>query len=235
MTKARMREPVNFDSWRSSVFNASAKPLCSGWHKCAQWLALHIATLFSSINMPVTSPFNSEATVVFAKTAAGQKEIQDRSIGLTLLQRRLLLLMNGQRRLSELSELMPGQDLQPLLQTLQEKACVEQVSSPLRRTANAESTTDGKASSAAANSMSGLPPADQRTTAQNEMARNFMINTINTVFGQYTRLTLIETISHANGTDGLRQAYFMWSSALEENRVGAKRLPDFQSQLFKVL
>ena len=45
----------------------------------------------------------------------------------------------------------------------------------------------------------------------------------------------IETITKAQGTDGLRQAYFMWAAALEDNRIGAKRLPDLQSQLFKVL
>ena len=53
--------------------------------------------------------------------------------------------------------------------------------------------------------------------------------------GKGARLTLIETITKAQGTDGLRQAYFMWAAALEDNRIGAKRLPDLQSQLFKVL
>ena len=60
---------------------------------------------------------------IYAKTALGQKEIQDRSVGLGLLERRLLLLMNGQRRLTELTELMPGQDLQPLIQSLLDKGC----------------------------------------------------------------------------------------------------------------
>ena len=178
------------------------------------------------------------AATVYAKTATGQKEIQDRSVGLTLLERRLLLLMNGQRRLAELAELMPGQDLQPLLQTLLDKACVEpaQPAVPSTPTApNAPSTPETQAVARAPDALGALPPAEQRTAAQNEMARNFMINSINTVFGQYTRLTLIETITYAKGTDGLRQAYFMWSAALEDHRAGAKRLPDMQSQLFKVL
>ena len=169
---------------------------------------------------------------ISAQNTLSQKEIQDRSVGLGLLERRLLLLMNGQRRLTELTELMPGQDLQPLIQSLLDKGCIEQaaVAAP-----SPPSVAESKPSAAAANGMAALPPADQRTPAQNEMARNFMINSINTVFGQYTRLTLIETITKAQGTDGLRQAYFMWAAALEDNRIGAKRLPDLQSQLFKVL
>ncbi len=182
--------------------------------------------------MSLLSLFKSAPSPIYAKTALGQKEIQDRSVGLGLLERRLLLLMNGQRRLTELTELMPGQDLQPLIQSLLDKGCIEQaaVVAP-----SPPSAAESKPSAAAANGMAALPPADQRTPAQNEMARNFMINSINTVFGQYTRLTLIETITKAQGTDGLRQAYFMWAAALEDNRIGAKRLPDLQSQLFKVL
>lgn len=179
------------------------------------------------------------SATVYAKTATGQKEIQDRSVGLTLLERRLLLLMNGQRNLAALAELMPGQDLQPLLETLLDKGCVElaqPAATPGKPTApSAASKPDTTIVSPASNALGELPPAEQRTAAQNEMARNFMINTVNTVFGQYTRLTLIETITHAKGTDGLRQAYFMWSAALADNRIGAKRLPDLQSQLFKVL
>lgn len=172
------------------------------------------------------------AHTVYAKTVRGQKEIQDRSVGLTLLERRLLLLMNGQRRLTELAELMPGQDLQPLLQTLLDKTCVEpaQPAAP-----SAASAPQAPAVASATDALGALPPAAQRTAAQNEMARNFMVNTVNTVFGQYTRLTLIEAITQAKGTDGLRQAYFMWAAALEDNRIGAKRLPELQSQLFKVL
>lgn len=188
--------------------------------------------------MSLLSLFKSAPSPVYAKTALGQKEIQDRSVGLALLERRLLLLMNGQRRVVELNELMPGQDLQPLIQTLLDKRCIEQIAASEQTSASKStqvSAIETKATTAANNAMSALPPAEQRTPAQNEMARNFMINSVNTVFGQYTRLTLIETIAHAKGTDGLRQAYFMWASALEDNRIGSKRLPDLQNQLFKVL
>lgn len=182
--------------------------------------------------MALLSLFKSAPSPIYAKTAMGQKEIQDRSVGLALLERRLLLLMNGQRTLTELNGLLPGQDLQPLIQTLLDKGCIEQA---VAAAPSAPSAAESKPSAAAANGMGALPPADQRTPAQNEMARNFMINSVNTVFGQHTRLTLIETIYKAQGTDGLRQAYFMWAAAMEDHRVGAKRLPDMQSQLFKVL
>jgi acyl-CoA-binding protein len=67
------------------------------------------------------------------------------------------------------------------------------------------------------------------------MARNFMVNTVNTEYDQDSRLTLIETISRAASTEEVRQAYLLWQQAMEGDRAGAKRLPDFREKLFKVL
>ena len=67
------------------------------------------------------------------------------------------------------------------------------------------------------------------------MARNFMINTVNSIFGQHTRISLIENIARAQGTEGLRKVYLQWESAMAENRIGAKRLPELQDKLVNVL
>ena len=80
-----------------------------------------------------------------------------------------------------------------------------------------------------------LPPADSRSAQDNEMARNFMINSINSIIGQNTRLSLVTDIFHAKGTEGLRKVYRAWESSMSDHGMGAKRLPELREKLFKVL
>jgi hypothetical protein len=61
----------------------------------------------------------------FAKTDAGQQEIQKRSMGLSPLVRRLLVLIDGQRTGKDLSVFVAGNEVEPLLQELVDKGCVE--------------------------------------------------------------------------------------------------------------
>lgn len=166
----------------------------------------------------------------FAKTEVGQQEIQKRSLGLAPLVRRLLVLVDGQRTGKDLAVFVAGNEVEPILQELVDKGCVEAKSAPVpveRPRAAPEAV--------AAPGLAVLPDAATRTPAENDMARNFMVNTVNTIFGQHSRLTLIETISRSKTTDELRMAYLSWLQAMEGDRTGAKRLPDLREKLFKVL
>ena len=165
----------------------------------------------------------------FVKTDAGQQEIQKRAMGLSPLVRRLLVLIDGQRTGKDLAAFVGDTPVEPLLQELLEKGCVE-AKAPMR-------AVDAPAPAAAPKEgdLKGLPDAASRTPADNDKARNFMVNTVNTVFGQHSRLSLIETISRAKTTEEVRQAYVLWAQAMEADRTGAKRLPDFREKLFKVL
>ncbi len=168
----------------------------------------------------------------FAKTEVGQREIQTRSLGLAPLVRRLLVLVDGQKTGKDLAVFAGGTEVEPLLQELIDKGCVE--ARARTRTPEPAASESAKPKGGSAG-MAALPDAATRTSSENEMARNFMINTVNTVFGQHSRLTLIETISRAKGTDGLREAYLSWLQAMEEDRIGAKRLPELREKLLKVL
>jgi hypothetical protein len=168
----------------------------------------------------------------FSKTETGQHEIQKRSLGLAPLVRRLLVLVDGQRTGKELAAFVGDSDVEPMLRELMDKGCVQ----PRTRAPAKPAVPSPEAMPAepvAAEPV--LPDAATRTTAENDMARNFMVNTINTVFGQHSRLTLIESISRARTTDELRQAYPLWQQAMEGDRTGAKRLKDLREKLFKVL
>lgn len=199
--------------------------------------------------MPDALPDLTDA--VFAKTSLGQQEIQSRALGLAMMTRRLLILIDGKRSTRELAPLLNGQDLRALLHELLDKGCIEQrsaVASPSVPTAAAQpmpastlapapapTTTPAPDANTADDELSHLPAPESRSATDVTMARNFMTNTVNTIFQPYTRLTLLEAIAGCKTAQDARKVYFLWSKTIASSVIGAKRLPEFREKLFKVL
>ncbi len=184
--------------------------------------------------MPDTLDLNS---AVFSKTPVGQQEIQSRGLGLSPLVRRILVLVDGKRTGSELGGFVSGGDsIQQILQTLLEHGCV-QAQGSAKPSAAAATPAAPSASTPAPPTFSllGLPPAEVRTAKDNDMARHFMINSINAIIGQHMRVSLIHDIFHAATTEDLRTVYHAWSASMADHSMGAKRLPELREKLFKVL
>jgi hypothetical protein len=186
------------------------------------------------------------SATVFAKTAVGQEEIQSRTLGLSLLVRRALVLVDGKRSGAELSVFLVGKgDVETVLAELLDKGCIEAVgrvgkspasaAAALPVAADPEPAAAGDAVPDADSDIPGLPPAASRSPKDNEMARNFMINSVNAIIGQNMRVTLITDIFHAPGTVGLRKIYRGWEASMADHVVGARRLPELREKLFKVL
>jgi hypothetical protein len=95
-------------------------------------------------------------------------------------------------------------------------------------------TTIAPPAQAPAQTLQGLPAPQNRSAEQIEMARHFMINTLNTMFGG-SRLTLVKRIFSAPGAAELREIYPDWERAMAESRIGARRLPEWREKLFAVL
>lgn len=193
--------------------------------------------------MPETIDLNQ---AVFGKTALGQQEIQSRSLNLSPLVRRVLVLVDGKRSGAELSVFLVGKgDIEAVLAQLLDIGCIEVLASPARparaaaapaspaRTDASDAASAGPASVPAP--LDGLPPAESRSAKDNEMARNFMINSVNGIIGQHTRLSLVESIFHAQGTEGLRSVYPAWVATMRDHAVASRRLPELKEKLFKVL
>lgn len=190
--------------------------------------------------MPETIDLNQ---AVFGKTALGQQEIQSRSLNLSPLVRRVLVLVDGKRSGAELSVFLVGKgDIEAVLAQLLDIGCIEVVAAPVRPAravaapatpAVTDATSAGPASAPAP--LDGLPPAEARSAKDNEMARNFMINSVNGIIGQHTRLSLVESIFHAQGTEGLRGVYPAWVATMRDHAVASRRLPELKEKLFKVL
>ena len=163
-------------------------------------------------------------------------------MGLAPLVRRILVLIDGKRAFPDLAALLPeGSDVGQILSELLERGCVQvmaQLKAPpaaAPKVAKSEPTPSAEATEGAHRPLNGLPPASSRTLKDNDIARNFMINSINAIIGQNMRVSLIHDIFHADTTDKLREVYFAWESSLSNTVMGAKRLPELRGKLFKVL
>ena len=64
---------------------------------------------------------------IFRKTEKGQEEIKTRSAGLNPRQRRILILIDGQKSVSQLRELAATDDLTHVLSTMEELGLIELV------------------------------------------------------------------------------------------------------------
>lgn len=172
---------------------------------------------------------------IFGKSATGSQEIQSRTLGLSPLLRRLLILIDGKRKFQELTVFVSGNDLATLLGELLEKGCIEAVSVVAVAPAPPAPVTPTAALQPVDEYVAKLPPAHTRTPKQVDMARHFMMNTINTVFQQNTRLTLMEAIFGCKTVEDVRRVYPKWADTMNASVIGAKRMPEFREKLFQVL
>lgn len=178
---------------------------------------------------------------IYSKTAAGQQEIQSRSLGLSPLVRRILVLVDGKRSGRDLSAFVSGSDdIEQILGALLSQGCVaaeapSKAAVPAARAAAPAASAAPESAGTTAGAPPGLPAAETRTAKDNEMARHFMINSINSIIGQHMRVSLIHGIFHAESTQALRTIYHAWEASMAGHGMGAKRLPELREKLFKVL
>ena len=177
---------------------------------------------------------------VFAKTETGQREVKTRELRLLPMVRRLLILIDGKRNGKELAPMLVGQSLDELMAELIDKECVSLVArtdvlarpNTVVAAGNASATPEAIHAAAA---LAGLPPADSRSDKNLEMARNFMVNTLNMEFGMNMRMSLIEAIGNCRSSAELRLIYATWHSTMNSSKGGAKELPKLIEKLFHVL
>lgn len=168
---------------------------------------------------------------IFAKTPKGQEEIQSKTLGLSPMLRRLLILVDGKRNGAELTTMVAGQDIQALMSELASKECVTLVS-------KASGSVNGSTRGSSTNHdlyLGKLPAAESRNAKHAEMAKNFMTNTVNSVFEAYSQFTLLKQISACQTTKDARLVYPSWADAMRSNPAGVKRWAEFQEKLAQVL
>lgn len=187
----------------------------------------------------MSDPLFDSSLALFAKTAIGQQEIQSRALGLSPITRRLLILIDGKRNFQELTPFVAGHDLAALLGELQTAGCIEVTAvQPVPASPASQAPAPNPAGLATApefHELTSLPEASTRSAKEVDMARHFMMNTVNTVFQQNTRLTLMGAIFACKTVNDVRRVYPRWLETMSSSTIGVKRLPEFRAKLFQVL
>lgn len=171
------------------------------------------------------------SSTVFSKSAIGLQEIQTRALNLPPMVRRVLVMVDGKKSNRELAAFVAGHPIEAILNQLLEQGCIEgravTPAAPVASAKVAKPEVDGD--------LSQLPPPESRSAKDRELSRNFMTNTTNTMFGQNTRLTLIQAIHDCKTVEDLRKVYLSWAETMATSSTGAKRLPELRKSLFQYL
>lgn len=159
----------------------------------------------------------------YCKTARGHQEISERSAGLGLRARRLLILIDGQRDSEELSRLAGDTQVEDTLRTLADGGFIEAGTEP------AAATVAPVAHSRP------TPAAQSGRQASLALAQDFMMNTLRTFHGPYGKLDLVKRIHASTHGAELRALFEEWLHSISESRIGRKRADELSARLLEVM
>lgn len=172
---------------------------------------------------------------VYAKTALGQQEIQQRTLRLPPLLRRVLLLADGRRSAAQLAPLAGGAELAPLLAELEQRGCLERLAAPAPAGPTGPAATPPAAAVATPDPLAHLPPASTRSEAEVAAARHYMINSVSRLMDPVLAAPFVNKVGACKSAAELRAHYPEWAQAVGAGWGGARRLAELLPGLLAVL
>ncbi|WP_119153292.1 hypothetical protein [Caldimonas tepidiphila] len=170
-------------------------------------------------------------TTIYAKTAKGQQEVEQRSAGLSLRARRLLILLDGKRARREVAALVSDSDFEQTLAQLVEQGFAQPLAPP-PATLPAPPQAAEPIAPASGPVASDAPHEDPKRV---EMARNFMLNSLMALYGPHEKLSLKTSIQQCRRQQELRELYEDWFRAVSATRAGKLRAEELRDKLLAVL
>lgn len=179
-------------------------------------------------------------SVIFAKTLKGRDEIETRANGLSAVLRRVLIFIDGHRTITELERLPKIGDLQDILRMLIHGGYIE----PLSDSKKAPVQSSPTVAAPKPQSQPVQPPAQpslfrvlpaQYEPEKFQMARNFMINTLQAFVGTFGASGLISRLQAANSHQELRDLFEDWHAAIIATRAGRKDEKELRRRLLEII
>lgn len=166
--------------------------------------------------------------VVFEKSSKGLEEVKTKAHGLSMIERRVLILVDGKRTVDDLKAMSRVPDLDNIIHLLQTGRYVNQLT--------------GQDDSLAAHNGRSIeeksPFRELPEVFQPEkfsMAQNFMTNTLNHFKGFYGATRLVRDIEACHTHEELRKFYDMWCQEIDNSSKGKKRMEELRASLLDVL
>ncbi len=156
-----------------------------------------------------------QASEIFSKTPKGQSEIANKSNDLSLKERRVLILVNGENNTARLKQLSLCENIAEILDNLLRLGFIEQL---------------GGAGAAPE------PAASEETAAAGEIgARAFMCNTLLTFANRVRVSKLVEEINAAQDVESLKNLTKPWYHAISETPGGMYQVDDLRRDLEQMI
>lgn len=155
-----------------------------------------------------------KASDIFQKTSSGLSEIGNRSNTLTVRQRRVLILVNGENDTAALKQLSLCDDIVKILETLLRRGFIDR-------------DDGGTAYDHAADA--ALPAATEIS------AREFMCNTLLTFANRVRVGQLIEQIKAVEDIDALKDLVKPWYQAISETPGGMYQADDLKREVGQMI
>jgi hypothetical protein len=157
---------------------------------------------------------------IYDKTDTGKKEITDSAAGLSMMQRRVLILINGENEVEKLAKLSLCDEIDATIDHLLELGLIE-VPEP----------TVVEIPAQAAPENAPVAAGDEVTVT----ARDLMCNTLQT-FGNKIKITdLHDTIAETSDLEALKDLVKPWYHALSETPGGMYQADDLRKEVLDLM
>ena len=170
-----------------------------------------------------------QASEIFSKTPKGLSEIEHKSNDLSLKERRVLILVNGENNTARLKQLSLCENIAEILDNLMRLGFIEQPRGG-SVSASTDTGTDTNTSTPA------TPVAKEEPSGAAELsAREFMCNTLLTFANRVRVAKLIEQINAVEDVASLKDQVKPWYHAISETPGGMYQVDDLRKDLNKMI
>ena len=159
---------------------------------------------------------------IYDKTTRGRLEIKDRSGGLSVIQRRILILVDGRRTAEKILRISKVVDYEKVLRDLEEMGLIESTGET------------GKATRPVR-----VAPAPSQTSAPRAGPqgdpKNLMLSTLQSYASPVKTADLVSDIQASENNTQLRELLDRWYQAVSDNPYAAPIVDDLRSSLLEQL
>ena len=159
---------------------------------------------------------------IFQKTGAGQAEIEANSSTLDMIERRVLILVNGQKDVETLEKFSLCENIGEVVDSLVSKGMIEMAQVAPVAPAAAPAT----AAPAPVASGGGAPVTG---------AQEFMVNTLLTFANRVRVSKLIDQIESTQDTDSVKTMVKPWYQAISETPGGMYQADDLKKEVLEMI
>ena len=168
---------------------------------------------------------------IFAKTPKGIEEVETKANHLSRVERSVMIYVDGKRTFEELKTLPRVDDLGSILTFLETGGYIAPINNLPKRVATPQAAQ--QTSRAEHSLFRALPAAFD--PAKFNMAKSFMINTLNFFKGQYGATSLVRLIDQCQTHAELRTHFDAWHEAIASTKQGQKQEGELREKLLVVL